>query len=904
MANATATKLRKAIRSVAPAIEPAATDRELIRRFAEAKDQAAFAALVARHTAMVLGVCQRALSHRQDAEDACQATFLVLARKAKSGRWQASVANWLYATARKVAHNARVAADRRARREARAAVSGTVTPVDRMTGRELLAVLDEELDRLPPTYREPLILCFLEGLTRDEAAARLGIAVETLKVRIHRGRKRLHDALTKGGVAVGAGLLALAASSPAGASPPRFVESVVAAASGSPPATVAALAEGVAVNGLLRMSVAAVVLSAGLLALGTRLDSAPVTAAGPARADAPPGAESLEVSGRVLGPDGRPIAGARLSVWTGAAKKDLSDTTGKDGRFRVAVRRADLRDRAALVATADGFGPDWLDLDRLPAAGTEAVLKLSRDDVPIVGRLINLEGRPIAGVTVRVRRLEKRVDDGDLDLFIATKRKWAQGDYARGADMKALPAAALSGPQSVTTDADGKVRFTGFGRERVVSLEIEGQQVEPIYLEVLTRTDKVEGLASGNENDDVTGATFERIVAPGKAVVGTVRDKATGKPVAGLRVTCGRCSARTDAEGRYRVDGPRKRPEYTVAVNGVPYFGVTKTGIADTPGFAPVTVDFELERGVAIRGRVLDKNSGKPVAGIVKYLAFADNPALKTVSALGPTAWIEEDGSFAITGLPGRGVLAVDADEDNYRKFEPAADWDLVPTINWIPGVSHAFVRIDASEEDPKSTAVEVRLEPTAQVSAEVSGPDGKPFAGYYVGGLTASSRGSVAWTFPRTTPTFVVRGLDKERTVVVVSKDLKLGKVQEFRAGAAGPVGVKLEPVAALTGRATDAAGRPLANAKVRATLDRSAGTRLPVQLSFDSAKWVRDLQPTSETDGAGKFRLTGLLPGLSYTLTVTVADREVFQRNGVSPPEAGTTRDVGDLTGKALPK
>jgi hypothetical protein len=654
------------------------------------------------------------------------------------------------------------------------------------------------------------------------------------------------------------------------------------------------------------------VLSAGLLALGTRLDSAPVTAAGPARADAPPGAkapagpvaESLAVSGRVLGPDGRPIVGARLSVWTGAEKKNLSDTTGKDGRFRVAVRRAELRDRAALVATADGFGPDWLDLDRLPAAGTEAVLKLSRDDVPIVGRLINLEGRPIAGVTVRVRRLEKRVDDGDLDLFIATKRKWAQGDYARGADMKTLPAAALPGPQSATTDADGKVRLTGFGRERVVSLEIEGPQVEPIYLEVLTRTDKVEGLASGNENDDVTGATFERIVPPGKAVVGSVRETGTGKPVAGLRVTCGRCSARTDADGRYRIDGPRKRPEYTVAVSGVPYFGVTKTGIGDTPGFTPVTVDFELERGVAIRGRVLDKDSGKPVAGIVKYLAFADNPALKTVSALGPTAWIEEDGSFAITGLPGRGVLAVDADEDNYRKFEPAADWDLVPAINWIPGVSHAFVRIDASEGDAKSTALEIRLEPAAQVSAEVSGPDGKPFTGYYVGGLTASSRGSVAWMRPRNTPTFVVRGLDKDRTVVVVSKDLKFGKVQQFMIGTAGPVGIKLEPVAALTGRATDADGRPLANVKVRATLDRSAGTRLPVHLSFDSARWVRDMQPGTETDAAGKFRLTGLLPGLAYTLTITVADREVFRRDGVSPPEAGATQDVGDLTAKALPK
>src|SRR5439155_19323261 len=121
--------------------EAAVSDRELLRRFADANDQAAFAALVRRHTGLVLGVCRRMLSNPQDAEDACQATFLVLAQKANSNRWQPSVANWLYTTARRVARNARVAARRRARREGRAAVPEAVEPIDEMTGRELLAAL-------------------------------------------------------------------------------------------------------------------------------------------------------------------------------------------------------------------------------------------------------------------------------------------------------------------------------------------------------------------------------------------------------------------------------------------------------------------------------------------------------------------------------------------------------------------------------------------------------------------------------------------------------------------------------------------------------------------------------------------------------------------------------------------
>jgi RNA polymerase sigma factor (sigma-70 family) len=185
MPSTTAATLKKFIRSVASAADVAASDRDLLHRFAREGDQAAFAALVRRHASMVLGVCQRALSSIPDAEDASQATFLILVRKAKSGRWQVSIANWLYATARKVAANARVAAQRRARREARAGVRETVLPVD-MTAQELLAALDEELDKLPPRYREPLVLCYLEGLTRDEAAHRLEVPLNTVKIRLER----------------------------------------------------------------------------------------------------------------------------------------------------------------------------------------------------------------------------------------------------------------------------------------------------------------------------------------------------------------------------------------------------------------------------------------------------------------------------------------------------------------------------------------------------------------------------------------------------------------------------------------------------------------------------------------------------------------------------------------------
>jgi RNA polymerase sigma factor (sigma-70 family) len=247
------------------------SDRALLARFVADRDQTAFAAVVSRHAPMVLGVCRRALPRSHDPEDACQAVFLLLAEKAATTRWQASVANWLYSTARNVARNARVAADRRNRREARAAVPEAVAPADAMSARELSAALDEELDRLPPRYREPLVLCYLEGLTRDEAAARLGVPESTLKSQLKRGRKKLAAALTARGCDLGVILLACAAAS--AAPPPRLTESVLAAVSGSSSVTAAALVRRLAVNPMLtRVKVTLLAIAAvAVVGLGAAL---------------------------------------------------------------------------------------------------------------------------------------------------------------------------------------------------------------------------------------------------------------------------------------------------------------------------------------------------------------------------------------------------------------------------------------------------------------------------------------------------------------------------------------------------------------------------------------------------------------------------------------------------------
>jgi RNA polymerase sigma factor (sigma-70 family) len=189
------------------------SDAELLERFttqgAAAEDatlaaEAAFAALVARHGPMVLGVCRRALTDQGDAEDAFQATFLVLVRRARSVRAGDSLGRWLYGVARRVAAKARARSVRARVRSAPLEVD-PVGPESSGEQVKLLAALDEEVSRLPEKYRAPVVLCHLEGLTHAEAADRLRWPVGTVSGRLSRARDLLKDRLVRRGLAPTAG---------------------------------------------------------------------------------------------------------------------------------------------------------------------------------------------------------------------------------------------------------------------------------------------------------------------------------------------------------------------------------------------------------------------------------------------------------------------------------------------------------------------------------------------------------------------------------------------------------------------------------------------------------------------------------------------------------------------------
>jgi RNA polymerase sigma factor (sigma-70 family) len=183
-------------------------DHQLLDRFTAQADEPAFEALVQRHGPMVLRVCRGVLRSPHDAEDAFQATFLVLLRKASRIRQRQSVASWLYKVAYRVALQARADTTRRSDCEAHVVPRPPADPVEDVTWREVQAIVDEEMQRLPDKYRAPLLLCCLEGRTRDEAAQELGWSLGTLKRRLEQGRERLRVRLAGRGLTLSSAMLA------------------------------------------------------------------------------------------------------------------------------------------------------------------------------------------------------------------------------------------------------------------------------------------------------------------------------------------------------------------------------------------------------------------------------------------------------------------------------------------------------------------------------------------------------------------------------------------------------------------------------------------------------------------------------------------------------------------------
>ncbi len=339
-------------------------DGQLLDRFAARDGEAAelaFAALVERHGPMVLRVCRGVLRDGHDAEDAFQATFLILARKAGSIRRRDALAAWLHGVAYHVASTARSAIARRRSHEMKAGQARSEATAEGAPD-DLGPVVHEELARLPGRYRAAVVLCCLEGLTQQQAAQRLGWPLGTVQSRLARGRERLRVRLSRRVSAPSSAtpVALLSAESARAAVPAALADATArlasasgtarALAAGGVPVAVITLAEGVMrtmfLNKLKTTCVAAL-LAAGLIATGAAVsayqDAAPDPAdarAGAAVKQGPPvvtpsGTGLLTVTGTVLMPDGSPAVGATVESTAGSEEPPIIARTDDAGRFRL-----------------------------------------------------------------------------------------------------------------------------------------------------------------------------------------------------------------------------------------------------------------------------------------------------------------------------------------------------------------------------------------------------------------------------------------------------------------------------------------------------------------------------------------------------------------------------------------
>jgi RNA polymerase sigma factor (sigma-70 family) len=928
----------------------ARSDRELLDDFAGRRDEAAFAALVSRHGPMVLRVCRRVLGHEQDAEDAFQATFLALAQHTASIRQREVLASWLHGVAYRTAMNAKRSAARRQNREAgRQEQAPSVSP----SWDDVQAVLEEEIHRLPEVYRSAFVLCVLEGRSVAQAAAELAVKEGTVGSRLARARQRLQRRLTARGIQLGALLAATAvAESSLGAALPvglarAVVRSGLLVAAGEPaagviPPHVAALAAGVtrAMFPTKAKIATLVLLAAGLFAAGAGAltcqalagkgeephaaaksdPPAPGGGALPRTAAGSAGKDSVTLSGQVLGTDGKPVPGARLYLIESDGKKSgapkVRATTDKDGRFRFLGEKG----ASPLVAAADGYGPAWV---RDPLKPTDLTIRLAKDDVPVSGRILDLQGKPVAGATITVNAVKAPVK-GTLDAWLAAVKVRQDGIPAEYEHLSIASNDEIGHLfPKLTTDKEGRFLLAGVGRERVVALIVQGPTLQTMEINAITRP----GVAPftkpyyefGGHQLTYYGASLDHATPPCRPITGVVRDRATGKPIAGavVRVETGvgnpphRPQATTDKQGRYRLIGIGKgegqgQTILALSPEDQPYLGAKKKASGGA-GLEPLSLDFELTKGVWLEGRVTDKATKRGVEAAVAYFVFESalqegESSRLYVPYFGGGYRTDSQGKFRLVAHPGRGLVGVRAVGAAGERYRVGAGAEAIKGSipSGFPGLiafptypRHALPNdLDGLKEvnpagGDKTVTCDIVLDPGRPLTVRVEGPAGEPLAGARVQGQLVRS----IWSGGPVQAEFPVHGLKpgESRTLLFRHEGKGLAGLLKVKGDESGPLTVRLAPAAAVSGRLLDEDGRPLPHAEisVRFLLD-------------DRPNWAFDHHPVNVySDAAGKFRIDGLAPAVKYYAMVRITGRRypasVFPSLALT---SGQTKDLGDVT------
>jgi RNA polymerase sigma factor (sigma-70 family) len=758
------------------------SDRELLERFIaghDPADQAAFAAIVARHGPMVLGICRQFLDDRHHAEDAFQAVFLVLARQARSIRDPDLLGAWLYGVALRTARKAHGRLVRHRRTEEEVAVRRPeARPAEqpgRLLEREQAEALHVEIDRLPDAFRLPVVLCYFEGLSPDEAAERLRWPSGTLRSRLVRARDKLRRGLVRRGFALSTtGVAAAQAPHPASAPVSLLLCETTAraaiafaahrAANGALTAPAAALAQEVLRTMLIHKLKATTLSLLLLVAIATGAGYHSLNALAGSREGEPPGGPNVKtarteprphesprphgvtddrppaaagrmtVTGRVLGPDGQPAAGVAVDI-IGTPRAPKADTdvdrapyvvlgrgaADGDGRFRIEAARASSARFSAAYALAGSAGPGsgFGCVELNPAAEPIAAEVHLPPEQVIRGRLAAISGQPAAGVEVQLRVAYKPSSQIAGGRFDSPGYMWP-----------AAPGGLRAWPKPITADAKGRFTVTGVGRGLDVVLSVS----DPRFAQHDFRLE-----AANRGADKAVPLTLH----PPRVLEGRVLAADTGQPIpdAVILVKCATSGpfgdlfttrSRADGRGRFRIN-PHAGDEFevsAVAPAGQPYIPGESDFVWPRPAVKK-ELDLTLHRGVLIRGQVTEQGTGRPVPGAgVKFIAMSQlgrKPVFSRTTISGDVT-AREDGSFQVAVPPGKGYLLVLGPTLDYVP-RPIAGSKLYgrkgDARSWRRYYAHDIIPYDVG---PGAAPREVKatLKPARTLRGRVVGPEGQ----------------------------------------------------------------------------------------------------------------------------------------------------------------------------------
>lgn len=615
------------------------------------------------------------------------------------------------------------------------------------------------------------------------------------------------------------------------------------------------------------------------------------------------------VKGRVVTPDGAPAKGVPIYLYH-STRKDRSKPVARteaDGRFEFEVVHPASRDPryAFVVATKPGFGFVWRPLLEFRAGKTELRLVVDR---PVEGRILNLEGVPVPGVSLKVANVYACAENS-LDAWLAEIRKDGVGLYATSYAL--LPDEMRFHANldflSAVTDGDGRFALHGIGAERLATMRLSGETVVSQRLHVITRAHASfqvnvapQGPAWGIAQ--VHGHRFEHHVAPTRIVAGVVRDGESGELLVGAKIRTGRVtgssmgswvSAETDAKGAFRLVGLPKGEGTTIKIQPGPDDACfpKEVPVPDPAGLDPIAMDIALDPGILLRGKIVDEQTKDGVAGFVDYLRGGLRQPTRV--------WTAADGSFSVVVNDGPAVFtaAANSGSGNYKSL--AERMDITKWKEELDGADammlsrcQAVARVDVKVGG--APTVELTLARGTQRILRFFDPEGAPLTGVRVGYANAGGRPAPTpadhWVLSAAAPGACYG-------MILQHSERRLAAFLKFETDMPETTDITLVPWARIEGRLVDDEGKPRAGVKLELTGRAGTGYFSNPQAS-----------PTApHTDSEGRFVVEGLVPEIRYNLQVQEQNpfqAMSFPAEGICKDvtlEAGKTRKLGDVQARA---